>query len=76
MKKAQKYFMFNKKMDFQTGVLENLMLSEKVLTIGQNATGSFYSPLLDSREKKTLWHSMELEIEKISNTTEVEILIY
>ncbi|MCI9050472.1 MAG: hypothetical protein HFI05_00895 [Lachnospiraceae bacterium] len=76
MKKAQKYFMFNKKMDFQTGVLENLMLSEKGLTIGQNATGSFYSPLLDSREKKTLWHSMELEIEKISNTTEVEILIY
>lgn len=44
MKKAQKYFMFNKKMDFQTGVLENLMLSEKGLTIGQNATGSFYSP--------------------------------
>lgn len=85
MRRAQKYFMFNKKMDFQAGVFENLIVRQAGLFLeSEKAAGSFYSPLLDSREKKTLWHSMELEWadclgmdgEKTEIKDRIEVLVY
>jgi len=77
MKTAQKYFMLNKEMDFQAGVLENLMLSQEGLMITEGkSTGSFYSPLLDSKEKHTLWHRMELDFKRSKGAVDIEILVY
>ena len=69
--------MFNKKMDFQAGISENLVVQQKGLFLdSKKAAGSFYSPLLDSREKKTLWHSIEFERADCFGTAEFEVLIY
>ena len=77
MRTAQKYFMLNKEMDFRAGILENLILSQEGLEIAAGkAAGSFFSPLLDSREKHTLWHNMELWTKGAKETAEIEVWIY
>ena len=58
MKATEKYFLFNKRPDFQRGVWQNLRWGDQGLCLEDpdGPRGVYLSPLLDSREKETAWH--------------------
>lgn len=65
---AQKYFLFNKKMDFQDGLGKGITLEEHGIYLKEGyQRGSFFSPLLDSGEKGMPWHRLDLKIEQEEN---------
>lgn len=57
-----KYFLFNKPLDFERGYMENCRLLEDGLSLPEDkGAGIFFSRVLDSREKETLWHRFTQE---------------
>lgn len=62
MKRPQKYFVFNKTSDFSRGWGENITCPGDRICLSDGAErGVFWSRLLDSREKDTVWHRLTLE---------------
>lgn len=57
-----KYFIFNKKADYESGCLENMSVSGgRICPVkGSRKKSVFISKLLDSREYETVWHRMRL----------------
>lgn len=54
-----KYFVFNKKRDYQAGYLEHIKIAEQGIelhTKRENEHGTFISRLMDSREEGNKWH--------------------
>jgi phage tail-like protein len=68
-----KYFVFNKEDDFQRGWKENVVyIPEEGLRLAPGAEGDggiFYSRLLDSREKGSLWHRIEVVSESLGDAS-------
>lgn len=66
MRNPLKYFVFNKEKDYSRGFGQNIRYSSEGLQIAEGRTaqgGLFYSRLLDSREKETLWHRIVVQSE-------------
>lgn len=66
MDQQLKYFIFNKKADYESGYLENMSVSGGgIRPVEQSRKKSvFISKLLDSREYETVWHRMRLRGEE------------
>lgn len=64
MKNPLKYFVFNKEEDFQRGYGYNIAVSAQGLRIAPEAVsqgGVFFSRILDSRDKETVWHRLVVQ---------------
>lgn len=64
MKNPLKYFVFNKEEDFQRGYGYNIAVSAQGLCIAPEAVsqgGVFFSRILDSRDKETVWHRLVVQ---------------
>lgn len=64
MKAPLKYFVFNKESDFRRGWSRNISVQGGGIRVHDCAAGEsgvFYSRLLDSREKETVWHRMTMD---------------
>jgi len=64
VRETLKYFVFNKEEDFQRGFGQNIMISSSGLRIAPEDIGRggvFFSRVLDSREKETVWHRLVVE---------------
>lgn len=77
MKQPIKYFMFNKTSDYAKGSYANLRLLSPGIAIedAESGIGSFYSHLLDAREKQMQYHRLLVEGENINEST-VRFWIY
>ena len=77
MKYHKKYFIWNKISDFTRGSSQNIQLLSPGITIQnvETGTGIFFSRLLDSREKQTIYHRILVEGEEINEAT-VHIRVY
>lgn len=57
-----KYFLFNKPLDYERGYIENCRLKEGELSLSEGAAeGMFFSRILDSGERETIWHRFTQE---------------
>jgi phage tail-like protein len=69
MRDSPRYFIFNKEDDFRRGRAENLVYTAKggltLIPGSEGAGGTFWSRLLDSREKETVWHRLEVQSESL-----------
>lgn len=66
------YFIFNKVSDFERGYGENSEYNQNSLWIKDtklNSKGFFFSRILDSREKGTIWHRMVMESESFGDAS-------
>lgn len=63
MKEQKKYFIWNKQSDFKRGYGENICYMDSGICIEktQEKSGIFFSRVLDSKEKQTIWHRMVVE---------------
>lgn len=77
MKQPIKYFMFNKTSDYAKGSYANVRLLSPGIAIedAESGAGSFYSHLLDAREKQMQYHRLLVEGENINEST-VRFWIY
>ena len=58
-----KYFVFNKPMDYKRGYMKDCFCTEHGISLPQGCEkGVFFSKILDSGEKETLWHRMTCDI--------------
>lgn len=72
MKNPLKYFVFNKEEDFQRGFGHNIAVSAQGLRIAAETVsqgGEFFSRVLDSREKETVWHRMVIQAESLGDAS-------
>jgi phage tail-like protein len=72
VKNPLKYFVFNKEEDFQRGFGQNVMYTEQGLRIVREAVGQsgvFFSRLLDSRTKETVWHRLVVQGESLGDAS-------
>lgn len=59
-----KYLLFNKESDYRRGHMENLCFRERELVLEDcdaKKAGRFFSRILDSGEKETIWHRMVMD---------------
>lgn len=77
MRGKKKYFIFNKETDFTRGYSENLVYTQQGLQIDKTgeSQGTFFSWVLDSREKGTQWHRVQVESNDVFEKS-IQILIY
>ena len=62
MKRGQNYFVFNKPEDYRRGWGENIAgLGGTIRARDPARPGIFWSRLLDSREKETVWHRLTMD---------------
>lgn len=63
MKEQKKYFVWNKQSDYKRGYGENICYLNSGICIEeiQKKNGTFFSRVLDSKEKQTIWHRMVVE---------------
>ena len=62
MRQRQKYFVFNKPSDYRRGWGDNIdCCGGAIQAADPGRTGIFWSRLLDSREKETVWHRLTME---------------
>lgn len=62
MRQRQNYFVFNKPADYRRGWGDNVQcLGASIRTEDPERPGVFWSRLLDSREKETVWHRMTMD---------------
>lgn len=67
-----KYFVFNKARDFERGYSENILCSPEGIRIKDPAKpegGSFFSRVLDSREKETEWHRIIIHSKSLGDAS-------
>lgn len=72
MNEALKYFVFNKEADFQRGFGLDMAVSSAGLRIAPGAAGRagiYFSRLLDSRDKETVWHRMVVQSEALGDAS-------
>ncbi len=72
MKNPLKYFVFNKEEDFRRGFGKNVEYTSQGLRIAQGAIaqgGVFFSRVLDSRVKETVWHRIVLRGESLGDAS-------
>ncbi|MDR0469834.1 MAG: hypothetical protein LBH09_07675 [Peptococcaceae bacterium] len=72
MKSPMKYFVFNKEADFIRGYSYNMRYDGGGMRIAEGSIsegGVFYSRLLDSREKETVWHRIVAESESLGDAS-------
>lgn len=72
MKNLLKYFVFNKEEDFQRGFGQNVRYTSRGLRIAPEAIsqgGVFFSRILDSRAKETVWHRMVVQGESLGDAS-------
>lgn len=72
-----KYFIFNKESDFMRGYLYNIKTFQTGITIDDAdlGRGVFFSRLLDSKEKNTIWHRLLLDYSNLDESS-IYITIY
>ena len=62
MRQRQKYFVFNKPADYRRGWGDNIQcLGGAIRLEDPGRPGVFWSRLLDSREKETVWHRLTMD---------------
>lgn len=72
VKNSLKYFVFNKEEDFQRGFSRNVTYTSRGLSIAPEAItqgGIFFSRILDSRAKETVWHRMVVQGESLGDAS-------
>ena len=72
MRSSLKYFVFNKTADYRRGFTYNAIYLPDGLQIPAESVsqgGVFYSRLLDSREKETVWHRLVVRSESLGDAS-------
>lgn len=72
MRNTQKYFLHNKIADFKKGYGDNLQYGEdgiRIASTEQTSRGAYLSPVLDSREKETLWHRVVIRADSLGDAS-------
>ena len=71
MKANGTYFLFNKRSDFARGAWQNLRWDADGLQLDDpdGARGVYLSPVLDSREKETVWHRGQVKSKSLGDAS-------
>lgn len=77
MKNPRKYFVFNKKEDFERGFCENIEIAPSGIRIKDLTSGSghYITRLLDSRERMMNWHRFRMTKEAVEESA-LELFFY
>lgn len=67
---ASKYFVCNKKLDFDRGAGENVQWTADGIAMQDSEKAAyFYSRVFDSREKQTIWHRIRLRAKSLGDAS-------
>ena len=72
MRDSEKYFLLNKRSDFEKGFLQNLIWDGQGLRLQnpqRGERGVFLSPVLDCLEQETIWHRGIIEGESLGDSS-------
>ena len=71
MRASKKYFLLNKDGDFARGFSQNLRWGEEGLALAdpEGARGAYFSPVLDSRDKETVWHRAQVKSRSLGDAS-------
>lgn len=77
MEQEKKYFLWNKKSDFTKGFLEHLIYTDEGLRLEHKSdqSGTFFSAVLDSRERGMVWHRIQMKSQQELGTA-IQCLVY
>lgn len=72
MKNSTKYFVFNKEADYRKGILQNISVDGaaiKIEDLDSAKPSVFYSRVLDSLERGTLWHRILIRSKSLGDAS-------
>ena len=76
MRQRQRYFVFNKPADYRRGWGDNLdCLGGRIRAADPGRPAVFWSRLLDSREKETVWHRLTMDSVSLGESS-VRVALY